>query len=60
MAYLICQLSTKIFHKLLETDYHPNISLSLFSDKILDLNVGTNNFETFQPPFEAFSPDTLQ
>ena len=59
MAYSNLPKFTKIFYKLLETDYHLNILLNLLIDGILDLNVGTTNFKTFQPPFDTFLLDTL-
>ena len=60
MAYSDLSKVYKNFYELLETDHHHNILLNLLIDRILDLNVGTTNFETFQPPFDAFLPDTLQ
>ena len=60
MAYSNLSKVYKIFYKLLETDYRPNISLNLYIDRMLDHNVETTNFETYQPLIDAFLPDTLQ
>ena len=56
----VFQKSTKIYYEQLEKLLNFNILLNLIIHKILDLNVVTTNFETFQPSFETFLSDTLE
>ena len=56
----ICQKFTKTFFKLLETDYHSNILLNLFIERILDLNNGKHQFRDILATVDGSLPDTLQ
>ena len=52
MAYSSLSKVYKIFYKQLEKILNPDILLNLLIHGILDFNVKTTNFETFQPSFE--------